>query len=146
MKGVSIKEEEKTSFELVDPSQLVIYGGRNDENTKDEVKKSPRSSRDKEFINKNELTKQQQQHMTLHFNLVTTAYVDEDGTIDRTVTSVSNKSPVNATNTAQQPPPSTNSAQPPPPPAIDRSRKPIKSNNTTPTNQQQEKQMMKSKL
>lgn len=84
---------------------------------------------------------QQQQQVTLNFNLVTTAFVNEDGTVDRTIRGLSNESPDHATNTAH--PPLTQSA--PPPPAIDRSRKPIKSNNTMLTKQEQEQQM-KSKL
>ena len=153
MKDDSIKEEDissQTSFEFVNPSQLVIHGrydGTNSDSaqsTKYQVKKSS-GSRDQQKV-KNESIQQQQkqqqqQQMTFQFNLVTTAFVNEDGTIDRTISGVSNKSPINTTNTAQPPPQQSG----PPPPTIDRSRKPMKSNNSTPTKQQQE-QMAKSKL
>lgn len=141
MKGASIKEED-TSFEFVQPSQLAIYGRDNSDSNHGDTSNKDQQSRFKDHqIVKNDFTQQQQQ-MILSFNLVTTAFVNEDGTIDRTIRDASNKLPINATNTVQ-PPTTTQSAAPPP--AIDRSRKPIKSNNTTPTKLQQE-QMIKSKF
>ena len=142
LKGVTIKEEEtlplSSSFEFVDPSQLVIYqgdesdGGGNDSSghakrgSKDQtIEHSYKDHKGVEYSPNQQKQRQQHQQMTLSFNLVTTTLVNEDGTIDRTIRADSDASPIQTSPSA------------PPPPAVDRSRKPTKFKSTTPIKHQE---------